>query len=492
MRIVFVHTPMFTVPVQQRRSFWQNFDVQYHLAHPGLRHMRRNMWELPHWMHWLAGVLVAHEYKEIEVLDLYTAEGLFAAGSDTLDETVLRRTVGDHPGDVFLFSPMTVNLHFAGQISQIIKELYPCALIVYGGVAATPLARQVAALPFVDYVIADRGEIALPALLDALRTCGDVATVGNLVYRTSGDEVVRTAVQYPYKSPADVPFPKVDLFPPDVGEDIRYLRQVYALGCPYQCTFCTIQTIGRKPEYFPIDRVLSEIRAYRGWYGAHHNIYWGDETFTLNPERTMTLLEALELEGDIRYDCQTRLNCLNGQQLLRKLQKSGCQWVEIGLETGFQQSHEQHKHHMKLSAAKETLKRVRDAGLAACSFVVNGFPDQTPDDMRRSIDWVCELIDSGLLQATYLFGLVPYPGSAMFEYPERYGMTLLHRNFSLYHEDMPPVFTTPLSDPDRTYDVFLLGLDQFAQAMARSSRSGGAQIPDELDEYGTFWADPHV
>jgi anaerobic magnesium-protoporphyrin IX monomethyl ester cyclase len=492
MRIVFVHTPMFTVEVEQRQSFWRGFDMQYHLAHPGLRHMRRNLWELPHWMHWLAGVLVARGYGDIEVLDLYTVEGLFVAGSDKLDENALRRAVSDHPGDVFLFSPMVVNLHFACQISRMVKDLHPSAVTVYGGVAATPLASHVAGLPSVDYVIADRGEVALPELLGTLSARADVAEVGNLFYRTSGGEVVRTRLRYPQLAAAEIPFPKIDLFPPDVGEDIRYLRQVYALGCPYQCSFCTIQTIGRKPEYFPIDRVLNEIRAYRGRYGNHHNIYWGDETFTLNTERTMTLLKALETEGDVNYDCQTRLNCLNDDRLLRKLKSSGCRWVEIGLETNFQQSHEQHKHHMKVSATEETLKRVQDAGLATCSFVVNGFPDQSPDDMRRSIDWVAGLIDNGLLQASYMSMLVPYPGSALFEFPERYGMTLRHRDFSLYHEDMEPVFATQLSTPDQTYDVFLQGLSQLAQAMARNSQSDGAGDPADLSGYGTFWAGAHV
>jgi radical SAM superfamily enzyme YgiQ (UPF0313 family) len=482
---------MFTVPVEQRRCFWRNFDIRYHLAHPGLRHMKRNMWELPHWMHWLAGVLVAHGYDEIDVLDLYTDTDLLAM-SGALNEAVLRQEVSDHPGDVFLFSPMTVNLHFAYHISRIVKDLYPRAVVVYGGVAATPLARQVVAQPFVDYVVTGRGEVALPALLDALKTDGNVAEIGNLMYRALDGTAVRTSFRYPSMPVGEIPFPKIDLFPADAGQDIRYIRQVYALGCPYQCTFCTIQTIGRRPEYFPIDRVLREIRAYRAQYGEHHNIYWGDETFTLNPERTMTLLTALERDGGIHYDCQTRLNCLSDQQLLNNLSSSGCRWLEIGLETHSQQTHEHHKHHMKLNETEEVLKKVRDVGIAACSFVVNGFPDQTPDDMRRSIDWICELIDNGLLQATYLFGLVPYPGSAMFEDSDRYGMTLLHRDFSRYHEDMPPVFTTPLATPDQTFEVFLEGLDKFAQAMARGYDSGTAQILGDTHEYGTFWADPHV
>lgn len=60
MRIAFVHTPMATVPVPERQGFWRHFDIQYHSAHPGLRHMQRSLWELPHWILWLGGVLDAH------------------------------------------------------------------------------------------------------------------------------------------------------------------------------------------------------------------------------------------------------------------------------------------------------------------------------------------------------------------------------------------------------------------------------------------------
>ncbi|BAG17402.1 radical SAM protein [Streptomyces sp. SID4928] len=482
---------MSTVPVAQRKDFWRNFDIQYHATHPGLRHMKNNMWELPHWMHWLGGVLVEHGYDDLQVVDLYTEPNAFSEPGRLAGE-VVEAAARAHPADVYLFSPMTVNLYYAYAISDVVKRVHPGAVVVYGGVAATPLAHEVARHPSVDYVVVDRGERALPALLDALAGGGDVADVGNLVYRREGGATARTSRRYPDLMPADIPFPKVDLFPPGTGEDIRYLRQVYALGCPYKCTFCTIQTIGRRPEYFPLDRVIKEIRAYQKHYGDHHSIYWGDETFTLHPEYTLELLEALEQAGDIRYDCQTRLNCLTDDRILRKLKSSGCQWVEIGLETGFQESHETHKHHMKLDAVRDTLKRVRDAGLAACSFTVNGFPDQSPDDMRRSIDWVCRLLDEDLLQATYLFGLVPYPGSAMFEHPERFGMKLLHRDFRLYHEDLPPVFATEKADPDQVYEVFLEGLDLFARAMDKPPYFGDAPPPSTADEYGTFWADPHV
>jgi anaerobic magnesium-protoporphyrin IX monomethyl ester cyclase len=150
-----------------------------------------------------------------------------------------------------------------------------------------------------------------------------------------------------------------------------------------------------------------------------------------------------------------------------------------------------HKHHMKLDDVEETLKRVRDAGIPACSFMVNGLPGQTPDEMRRSVDWVCDLISRDLLQASYLFGLVPYPGSAMFNDPERFGMTLLHRDFSRYHEDLPPVFTTQRATPDAVYAVFLESLEVLAQAMGKRPYFTSA-APDPTIEYGAFWAGAHV
>jgi anaerobic magnesium-protoporphyrin IX monomethyl ester cyclase len=74
MRIVFVHTPMAEFSVPARHLFWRNFDIQYHAFHPGLRHMENNLWELPHWMHWLGGVLVDQGFTSLGTLDFYTSE----------------------------------------------------------------------------------------------------------------------------------------------------------------------------------------------------------------------------------------------------------------------------------------------------------------------------------------------------------------------------------------------------------------------------------
>ncbi len=488
--IVFVQTPMATEKVSERERYWANFDVRYHAAHPGLRHMENVLWELPHWMTWLAGVLIDEGFTSVEALDLYAAEFTETG----LNVPKLEHELRGCPGDVFLLSPMTPNLPIGLEIADVIKGIYPKSKVVMGGVVATPLHREIALHPSIDYVVFGRGERALPELIRAIEGKVQFSDLRNLSAQMPSGEVVSSLGQYLWMPVNQIPKPKIDLFGSEVGGDLRYLRQVYALGCPYKCSFCTIGTIGQKADYFHVDRVLNEIHAYRSHYGEHHNVYFGDETFTIHKKRTMDICSALEADGTIQYDIQTRLNCLEDTEVLEALKNSGCSWVEIGIETINQTSQNEHKQRMKLAELEETLKRVQDAGLTACSYLVNGFPDQTIDDMKGSIDYVSDLIDRDLLQTSYLFGLVPYPGSDLYAQPEKYGMKLLHKDFRRYHEDLPPVYETKYAKPDEMYEVFLNGVRQLGDAMGGPSASlelASVRANEPLENFGQFWSGAH-
>lgn len=464
MHIIFVHTPIPLRSIEGRQEYWYNFDKRYYAAHPKARLMKKFMWELPHWMTWLGGVLEYEGFTSMEALDFYTD----CAVLDGIDEARIYNTLIGHPGDVYLFSPMTPNLPHALQIADMVKEIYPKSIVMLGGVIATPLHEKVAAHPSVDYVIRDRGEYALPALLKAIKNQGDLSKVKNVTFKAPNGRIVVNPDLYPYLPTDQLPFPKVDLFPSSVGEDLRYLRQVYALGCPYQCPFCTIQTIGRKPQYFSIERVISEIRAYQAHYGKHHHIYFGDETFTVHVGRTLDLCAALKAEGDITYDCQTRLNCLLDTRLPRALFESGCCWLEIGIETANQDTQDLFKQRNKLNATTEILSRLRDEGIPVCTFMVAGFPNESLDEMKRSVEWICSSIDDGLLTASYLSTLVPHPGTPFYEHPEMHGMTIHHQNYEFYHEDLPPVFDSKYATSEEVHALFIQATKDIGEAMGRT------------------------
>lgn len=472
MRIMFVHTPVALSEVDGRTEYWQSFDDRYRPAHPGLQPMRRPMWELPHWIPWLAGVLAADGFEDLGVLDLYADYARLGG----IDEDGIRTLVAKDPADVYLFSPMTVNVLHALRICEIIKEEWPYAKTVFGGVTTAPLRDWLTGHDCLDWVVLDRGERALPHLLQTYAATGDVSGVGNLSMRDPDGRPWTSPLTYPAMDLADLPFPKVDVFEPEVGQDLRYIRQNYAVGCPFHCDFCTIPTIGRRPDYFEVSRVLAETDAYRAHYGEHHAIYFGDETFTLHPDRTRVICDALRDRPDISFDCQTRLNCLRDVTLPRTLAAAGCRWLEIGLESVNQSTQASLKQHTDVSAMDEVLRRLADEGVPTCTYIITGLPGETPDDVRRSIDGVADLISRNLLTATYVSNFVPYPGTAYFRDPDRFGLRLHHRDFTRYDENLPPVFDTPTATSEAMYEVFLDAVAVFTEAMQAGDhiRSSGA------------------
>ena len=59
--ICFVHTPMASTVVDNRDKFWKHFDTRYYAAHENSKPGDSSIWELPHWMTWLGGVLKAND-----------------------------------------------------------------------------------------------------------------------------------------------------------------------------------------------------------------------------------------------------------------------------------------------------------------------------------------------------------------------------------------------------------------------------------------------
>lgn len=467
---------MSSVDLECRRDFWFNFDRRYYGVHPELEPVDASIWELPHWCTWLAGVLAAAGFHSLSALPLRASIPFEGELARSIWESDIRQV----SADVYLFSPMIPNLHLAYQLADIIKSIQPASTIIFGGIVASHLPTQLAQHPSVDFVVAGRGEYALANLLRALSERTNVEDLPQVTAKLPSGEIRTNVKVYPAMRPEQLPFPLVDLFPASIGNSLRYLRIVYGLGCPFQCAFCTIQTIGQKPQYFPVERVLAEINAYRSHYGAQHNIYFGDETFTLRKDRTLEICHALSAAGGITFDCQTRLASLEDQEMYPALRRAGCRWIEVGLETLNSRSQKDYKQSTTLVHLEETLLALRDEGLPVCSFILTGLPDQTPLEMEKTIDRVCQLLHTGLLHASYFIQLVPYPGSALYSDPERFGMKLRHRDFHLYNEDLEPVYDTPFATAEELHKIYLRGTKELSQAMSQKGYLGSFYNPDSL------------
>ncbi|WP_103961189.1 RiPP maturation radical SAM C-methyltransferase [Nonomuraea solani] len=163
--------------------------------------------------------------------------------------------------------------------ARAVKALAPDVVTVFGG--ANCEGPQGAAMhrnfPFVDYVVRGEGELAFPALLDALRTRGEVSEIAGLCWRQPGGASVANRVEAR-------PLPASALVAPEFGDYFeRHARSVAGAwveprltvegsrGCwwgeKHHCTFCGLngslmQFRSKDPGRF-VDEILGLVERHR-------------------------------------------------------------------------------------------------------------------------------------------------------------------------------------------------------------------------------------
>ncbi|MDZ7859195.1 MAG: radical SAM protein [Candidatus Krumholzibacteriota bacterium] len=107
-------------------------------------------------------------------------------------------------------------------------------------------------------------------------------------------------------------------------------------GCPFNCTFCSVSSVwGKRYSFLSADRIISEIE----YLIENHNakgIYFREDHFTLNTNRTREFCEKLIVKNiDISWACETRVDVLS-EELIELMSRAGCRAFYLGVESGSQ------------------------------------------------------------------------------------------------------------------------------------------------------------
>lgn len=282
------------------------------------------------------------------------------------------------------------------------------------------------AIEHADFVVRGEGEMPFTGFLEAFEHRGEVAEIPNLSY-WSGKDVIHNAPSNRATDLSKVPIPDLTLLR-SPGRDFRrhVLPMETSRGCPFNCEFCSVgKMFGRKMRFRPIDEIIEALK--RGLHRAK-SVFFVDDNFAANPERTKRLLRAIINAGlRINWSAQVRCDAARDEELLDLMQRSGCAAVYVGIESINPETLERVKKMQTADSVAESIAKFHRRNIRVHGMFILGFDE----DDRRSVRRTWRYALRNMLNTVQFLILTPLPGTQMFQKLQD-EQRILTNNWSLY------------------------------------------------------------
>lgn len=151
-------------------------------------------------------------------------------------------------------------------------------------------------------------------------------------------------------------------------------------GCPFSCTFCASSLFwNKKWKMRSADNVLNEI--------DHHKIktfMFEDDNFTVNRKRVFDICDGLE-SMNVSWQCASRAETLQDEELVMKLKKAGCYKIWLGVETLSQDSLDRCDKRTTVDKMLNGISIAEKYGITTMSQFISGLPGDTLDDINITV-----------------------------------------------------------------------------------------------------------
>jgi len=308
------------------------------------------------------------------------------------------------------FSTYSVNYHITKQLLEELKNLYPNVTTVAGGPHASALPDEVK--KDFNFVIVGEGEEVFL----------------NLVLEKTKKSIIHAS---PIKNIDSLPFPAYELI--DVN---RYTRKVNGMkslsvltnrGCLFSCNFCNSRVVKRGASFFRVrspESVVSEVKMLNEKYGIK-SIRFQDDLFTVSPKRIESIFKLIPWK--VTYRCFARADTLT-KEMCKILADTGCKHIAVGVESGSSEILKRMNKGLTPDKIREGLTNARDAGLRIRIYLIVGFPGETDETINETMNFLKNIP----FDEFTVYPCIPYPGTPLYEKPDKFGITWIDPDFSKY------------------------------------------------------------
>lgn len=320
----------------------------------------------------------------------------------------LKKILEDEKYNVIALGAIVSSFKLVKDIAQIIRDTLPNAIIIAGNSVASSIPETLMEHTEVDIGIMGEADYTIVDLLNSLSNKIDIKNVKGIFYKKDKD-IKFTSSRDIEKDIDNFGFPKWELFNvdkyydygdantnsfiTDTKEGIKWMPLNSGRGCPYFCSFCYITVRDEKKRYrrYSKEAILSEIKRLHTKYGANSISFWDDLAFPNRLVFKNTVDAISELDFKFTWNAPVRGDLFRQKdlELLKKAKQSGCLDLGYSLENADSEILKAIDKKLDVEQFIEQSKVLREAEIIPRTSVIFGYPQETPETIKKTID-VCE------------------------------------------------------------------------------------------------------
>jgi len=341
----------------------------------------------------------------------------------TVDELIDKLKLID--ANIIGITSSTTEINHVHSIIRRIRQNFPAAFIVLGGVHATALPLEtLEANTDIDVLISGEGEFPLEQLANAEDKFAVLPDIAGAYYRKNG-KVVKSVSQVFDRDIKEYGRGAFHLW----SKAAKYFVLTYR-GCPFPCSFC-FRAFGTAARLREVEDVLADLQFIADNY-PDSELSIVDATFGLHKQHTETILNEMIKRGinkKLKWSCGTRVDVID-VEMLRLMRKAGCVTVSYGIESGSNRILKATGKNITVEKCMKAVKASQKLGLETVGYYIFGHIGETKGELQETLRLIwkmnCDKIAVGVM--------VPWPGTKVFELAKKNqgGYKLLSTDYAKY------------------------------------------------------------
>lgn len=310
--------------------------------------------------------------------------------------------------DLVGISTITSTAPEAYRIISKIKTFNPTIPIVIGGPHVTFLADE-ALNKGADFVVRGEGETSFMELIKWLENSStDIKEIKGISYKI-GNMVFHNPETTAIHNLDSLPFPNFKVM--RNYQNISNIVLQTSRGCPFDCKFCSvIKMFGQDFRFHSVEYVIEEIKYLKNIFG-NKPVFFYDDNFLINKERTKLLLENIIRNNlDIKWSAQIRIETGYDKELLELMRKSGGNIFYIGFETVNKETMQAYHKRQNIDRYPEAIKNILKQQIRIHGMFVIGADTDTISTAKQTAEFALK----NKLDTVQFMILTPLPGTDTF------------------------------------------------------------------------------